>query len=462
MVNNSDKNTGSSPNESTNMHLTGTLQSAPTPNQGDSQNSGEQQRMNDSQNVVLQDARPAINTIYTKKSYNMDAVDMLVGVSTETGRWVGITYEFWIRQLLEAFVTNNIEEEKEKIFLARSKIDSSNNNTIKTFIDSCKPIAEAQTFEEFRRLLSNVMIKGTSTNYLDAFSNFKKVIWEQNAPIYAFFAELSEAVKEYSILLYTQTREIVSERINKSLILSQFAEQCPKKWHSRIVEAANIDLNMSDQIKQILDVTKHELLINKWNINEEEDQIAHINKGRIDKTKRDQLSTRLVTEGRPIPKNKDTIVCYNCFRRGHLKKECRSPAYCRDCREEHKQGSAECRNSWKYGQISREHTNERINNQIFQRKLGNQSYERSYNHNRNPQRDNHRGRGSYQQNYRPSNEDIQRHESNFNKVAEEFERVFAMTAPSEKQRFTSHENINDWDDVNDFEEYEGNFTENKL
>src|SRR5215469_2441053 len=455
MVNNSDKNTGSSPNGSTNMHLTNAWPSAPKANQSDSQNSGAQQHVNDSQNAVLQNARPIINTIYTKKSYNMDAVDVLVGVSSETGQWVGIKYEFWIRQLLEAFVTNNIEDEKEKIFLARSKIDSLNNNTIKAFIDSCKPIAEAQTFGEFRRLLSNVMIKGTSTNYLDAFSNFKKIIWEQNAPIYAFFAKLSEALEEYSMLLYTQTREIVSERIKKSLILSQFAEQCPKKWHSRIVEASNIDLNISDQIKLILDATKHELLINKWNINEEEDQIAHINKGRFDKTKHNQLSTRHVTEGRPISKNKDTIVCYNCFRRGHIKKECRSPAYCQDCREEHKQGSAECRNSWKYGQISREHTKERTNNQVFQRKLGNQSYERGYNHSRNPHRDNHRGRGSYRQNYRPSHEDIQRHESNFNKVAENFERINAMVVPSE-------ENIHDWNVVNDFEEYEGDFTEDNF
>src|SRR5215469_470950 len=232
MVNNSDKNTGSSPNESTNMHLTGTLQSAPTPNQGDSQNSGEQQRMNDSQNVVLQNARPIINTIYTKKSYNMDAVDVLVDVSSETGQWVGIKYEFWIRQLLEAFVTNNIEDEKEKIFLARSKIDSSNNNTIKAFIDSCKPIAEAQTFSEFRRLLSNVMIRGVATSYIEAFTNFKKIVWTSNVPIYGIFTKLSDAIEEYVMLMYSQTREVVTEKIKRSLILSQFVEECPKRWHS--------------------------------------------------------------------------------------------------------------------------------------------------------------------------------------------------------------------------------------
>src|SRR5215469_5508165 len=354
MVNNSDINTGFSPNESTNMPLTGTGQSAPSANQSDLQNNGGHQQVNDAQNAVLRLARPTINTIYTKKSYNMDAVDVLVGVSSETGQWVGIKYEFWIRQLLEAFVTNNIEDEKEKIFLARSKIDSLNNNTIKAFIDSCKPIAEAQTFGEFRRLLSNVMIKGTSTNYLDAFSNFKKIVWEQNAPIYAFFAKLSEALEEYSMLLYTQTREMVSERIKKSLILSQFADQCPKKWHSRIIEAANVDLNISDQIKLILDATKHELLINKWSNNEEEDQIAHINKDRSDKTKRNEMSTRHVSEERPMPRSRDTIVCYNCFKRGHVKKECRSPTYCQACKEEHKPGSVECKNAWKYGQINKE------------------------------------------------------------------------------------------------------------
>src|SRR5215469_15931334 len=354
MVNNSVKNVGSSPNESTNMPPTDAGPPVPGTSQSNLQNDGRQQHMGSSQNANLQINGPAINTIYTKKSYNLDAVDMLVGISSETGQWTGIKYEFWIRQLIEVFVTNNVEDEKEKIFLARSKIDSSNNNTIKTFIDSCKPIAEAQTFGEFRRLLSNVMIKGTSTNYLDAFSNFKKVIWEQNAPIYAFFAELSEAVEEYSMILYTQTREVVSERIKKSLILSQFAEQCPKKWHSRIIEAANVDLNISDQIKLILDATKHELLINKWSNNEEEDQVAHINKVRSDKTKRNEMSTRHVSEERPMPRSRDTIVCYNCFKRGHVKKECRSPTYCQACKEEHKPGSVECKNAWKYGQINKE------------------------------------------------------------------------------------------------------------
>ena len=85
MANNGDINTGSSPNESTNMPLTSTGQSAPNANQSDFQNNGAQQHVNDSQNVVSQNARPAINTIYTKKSYNLDAVDILVGVSSETG-----------------------------------------------------------------------------------------------------------------------------------------------------------------------------------------------------------------------------------------------------------------------------------------------------------------------------------------------------------------------------------------
>ena len=67
-----------------------------------------------SQNTNLQINGPAINTIYTKKSYNLDAVEMLVGVSSETGQWTGIKYEFWIRQLIEAFVTNNVEDERRR------------------------------------------------------------------------------------------------------------------------------------------------------------------------------------------------------------------------------------------------------------------------------------------------------------------------------------------------------------
>src|SRR5215469_11764769 len=220
MTNIDDINTGSSPNSSTNMGLTSIGQFAPTANQGNLQNGGAQQQSNALQAAGFQDTRPAINTIYTKKSYNLDAVEVLVGVSTQTGQWEGIKYEYWIRQLLEAFVTNNIEDEGEKIFLARSKIDSSNNNTIKAFIESCRPISEAQTFSEFRRLLSNVMIKGLATNYMEAFINFKKIVWTQNMPIYGFFTKLADSIEEYAMLMYSQTKEVVSERIKRSLILS--------------------------------------------------------------------------------------------------------------------------------------------------------------------------------------------------------------------------------------------------
>src|SRR5215469_14121336 len=157
--------------------------------------------------------------------------------------------------------------------------------------------------------------------------------------------------------------------------------------------------------------------------------------------------------------NRAPIVCYNCYKKGHLKKDCRSPTYCQACREEHKPGSVECRNSWKYGQINREHTKERSNSHAFQQRQGNQSYGRGYNHNRNPQRGNYRGRGSYRQNYRPSNEDIQRYEDNFNKMSENFERINAMKDQSEEQRSDRQENIHDWNVVNDFEEYEEDFYE---
>src|SRR5215469_392970 len=388
MTNDGDIDTGSSPNQGTNIVPTSTGQSAPSANQGDFQNGGGQQQANMSQAAGFQDVRPAINTIYTKKSYNLDAVEVLVGVSTQTGQWEGIKYEYWIRQLLEAFVTNNIEDEREKSFLARSKIDSSNNNTIKAFIESCKPISEAQTFSEFRRLLSNVMIKGVATNYLEAFSNFKKIIWSQNLPIYGFFTKLSDAIEEYAMLMYTQTREMVSERIKRSLILAQFLEQCPMKWHSRIVEVSNLDLNTSDQIKQILDATKHELLTNKWSNNEVDEQIAYMNRGRSDTKGQRQMNNKNANRGRSLSRNRAPIVCYNCYKKGHVKKDCRSPTYCQACRDERKPVSVECKNSWKYAQLNREHTKERGNNyrHEFQERKGNQVYERSSNQYRNPQR----------------------------------------------------------------------------
>src|SRR5215469_15354092 len=224
MANTNGTDTGVSPDGSTNVGLHNQQQSVPNASQGDLQNGGAGQQSNAIPAPNFVHSNPAINTIYTKKSYNMDAVDVLIGVSPQTGLWDGIKYEYWVRQLHEAFVTNNIDSEKEKIFLARSKIDSSNNNTIKSFIESCKDISE------------------------------------------------------YSMLMYSQTKEVVSERVKKSLILAQFLEHCPKRWRNRVIEVANIDLNISEQIKVILNTTKHELLINNWRNLEEGEQIAHINK----------------------------------------------------------------------------------------------------------------------------------------------------------------------------------------
>src|SRR5215469_7268068 len=161
--------TGVSPGGSTSIGLHNQQQSVPNVSQGNVQDGGAGQQSNALPAPSFIHSNPAINTIYTKKSYNLDAVDVLIGVSPQTGLWEGIKFEYWLRQLDEAFVTNNIDDEKEKIFWARSKIDSSNSNTIKAFIESCKPISEAQTFAEFKRLLSNVMIKGLATNFMEAF-----------------------------------------------------------------------------------------------------------------------------------------------------------------------------------------------------------------------------------------------------------------------------------------------------
>src|SRR5215469_7675980 len=164
------------------------------------------------------------------------------------------------------------------------------------------------------------------------------------------------------MLMYSQTMEVVSERIKRSLILSQFLEHCPRKWQSRIMEVSNLELNTSDQIKLILDTTRHELLTNNWSNIEENDQVAYMSRGRTNKKDQSKENTRYTNRGRSMSRSRKPIVCYNCFKKGHIKKECRSPAYCQDCRQEHKPGSADCKNAWKYGQLSRDHRKDKNGN----------------------------------------------------------------------------------------------------
>src|SRR5215469_18589778 len=99
------------------------------------------------------------------------------------------------------------------------------------------------------------------------------------------------------MLMYSQTMEVVSERIKGSLILSQFLENCPRKWQSRIMEVSNLELNTSDQIKLILDTTKHELLTNKWSNNEENDQVAYLSRGRSNKNDQSKENSRDINRG---------------------------------------------------------------------------------------------------------------------------------------------------------------------
>ena len=470
MTNTDNTTTGSSPNGGTNMGSTSQQQSVPNTNQGNLQNGGAQQQSNAMQAGSFIHTGPAINTIYTKKSYNLDAVDILIGVSSQTGEWQGIKFEYWLRQLNEAFVTNNIDDEKEKIFLARSKIDSSNDNTIKAFIESCKPMSEANTFAEFKRLLSNVMIRGLATNFMDAFINFKSITWDKNMPIYGFFTKLTDAIEEYGMLMYSQAKEVVSERVKRSLILAQFLENCPKRWLNRLIEVANVDLNISDQIKVILDATKHELLINTWKNFEEGDQVAHVSKGKFNKKEQNKENSKDINKGRSMSRARESITCYNCFKKGHIKKECRSPAYCQACRQEHKPGSEECKNTWRYGQVSKDHKKNNNGNYGYQTQ-GNRdnSYQHGstnhyYNGYRNQYRNhrgNYRGRGTHNQNYssnyRHNNEESRRHEENFKTTSGNYNRVNTLNDKPEQQSVDNYEEAHYRSVKNDYEDHDINF-----
>src|SRR5215469_6406857 len=155
---------------------------------------------------------------------------------------------------------------------------------------------------------------------------------------------------------------------------------------------------------------------------------------------------------RSMYRGREYIVCYNCFEKGHIKRECRNPPFCQSCRQEHKFGSEECKNAWRYGQLSRDHRNN-----SYQQGSGNHYYNGYGNQYRKPQRGNFRGRGihnqNYNLNYRPSSEDIRRHEENFNKVAENFGRVNTLTHEPEHYILDNYVEIRNWS-VNDLEEYE--------
>src|SRR5215469_801268 len=225
----------------------------------------------------------------------------------------------------------------------------------------------------------------------------------------------------------------------------------------------------------ILDIAKHELLTNNWSNNEENDQVAYMSRGRTNKKDQSKENTGYTNRGRSMSRSRKPIVCYNCFKKGHVKKECRSPAYCQDCRQEHKPGSADCKNAWKYGQLSRDHRKDKNGNYGYepqvrrdnnyryssQQRSGNQYYNENSNQFRNPQRGNYKGRGTYRhnynQNYRPNSEDIQRYEENFNKTSENFDRVNTLTVRSGEQILDNYEDIHNWDVKDDYEDNERNF-----
>src|SRR5215469_16303137 len=168
-----------------------------------------------------------------------------------------------------------------------------------------------------------------------------------------------------------------------------------------------------------------------------------MSRSRSDKKGQRQVYAKNVNRGRSMSRNRAPIVCYNCYKKGHVKKDCRSPTYCQACRDEHKPGSVDCKNAWKYAHINRK---DRGNNHRYasQERSGNQTYEGSYKQNRNPQRGAYRGRGTYRQNYRPTYEDRQRYQNTFNKVSENFDSVNTLKDQSEEQRSDRHEEALNW------------------
>ena len=122
-----------------------------------------------------------------------------------------------------------------------------------------------------------------------------------------------------------------------------------------------------------------------------------------------------------------------------MKKDYRSPTYCQSCRQEHKPGSVECKNSWKYGQLNREHRKDRRNNYRYdsQDRRANQSLDRNRSQYRNPQNDTYRDRNTYRQNCRPKYENRQRYQNSFGNESENFDRVNTLKAQAEEQGQTS-------------------------
>src|SRR5215469_3890930 len=86
--------TGVSPGGSTSIDLHNQQQSVLNVSQGGVQNGGVEQRSNAISTPSFVHSSPAINTVDTKKSYDMDAVDVLIGVSSpQTGVWGDIKFE---------------------------------------------------------------------------------------------------------------------------------------------------------------------------------------------------------------------------------------------------------------------------------------------------------------------------------------------------------------------------------
>src|SRR5215469_17150843 len=123
-------------------------------------------------------------------------------------------------QLVDNFISNNITDDQEKIAIAKSRIDCIEGENIKLFIDNCEQISKANTFDEFKNLLGNIMIVSKYDNFIDSFANFKNIKWEKNIPIFAIFTSLSVALDEYNTLLYKQTKVKLDEKVKRALIIS--------------------------------------------------------------------------------------------------------------------------------------------------------------------------------------------------------------------------------------------------
>ncbi|KAI4374097.1 hypothetical protein MLD38_012135 [Melastoma candidum] len=226
------------------------------------------------------------------------------------GYWkLQITDMLYAKELEDAMLKEKPEEIDEKTW---KKLDRRALGLIRNTIsmDVASHVAEETTTFGFMKRLSDLYEKPSSSNKIHLLRRLFQLQMAEGAPVTEHVAEFNHIVNQLKAITYPLDDELLAH----CLLISM-----PDSW-STTVEV------ISGQEKMTLDFVRDRIINEGIRRNEQGDTTGSalsVERGR--EIKRGENRGRSKSKGRSKSCSKSGTGCWNCWKKGHFKRDCKAP-----------------------------------------------------------------------------------------------------------------------------------------